>query len=162
MNGHRSVPAAPILIGGAAAGILSGIPLVNCLCCLWILGGAALAVHLAARERTGPVSAGDGALIGAFTGVVAAAANALVGLPLQAVNAAFMRRIVERLAAYGDNFPAGWREWFDRGPGPFSIAWFLVGLAISAAVFAALGALGGVLGASLFGRKKVSAPPQPQ
>jgi len=38
------------------------------------------------------------------------------------------------------------------------LAWFFFGLLISAAIFAALGALGGVLGASLFGKKQAAPP----
>ncbi len=155
----------PVLIGGTAAGVLSGVPFINCLCCLWILGGAALAVHLYARDRSIPTTPGDGAVIGAFTGVAAAAVNTVMNVVFQSANLSFLRRVIERLSANMDNFPPEWQEWINKEPGPVSIPQLLISLAFSAAVFAALGALGGVLGAALFGRKPAApaagSPPQP-
>jgi hypothetical protein len=46
--------------------------------------------------------------------------------------------------------------------GGFSLAGFFLGLFISAAIFAVLGVLGGVIGVSLFGRKKTATPPPAQ
>jgi hypothetical protein len=146
----------PALIGGAAAGFLSGIPLVGCLCCLWIIGGAMLAAHLAAKDYTLSMTAGDGAIVGALTGVIAAVVDALISLPLQALNMKLMQRLMERLAEYSSQLPGNWRDIMQRGMGETSLAWFLLGLVISAAIFAVLGALGGIIGASLFGKK--SAP----
>jgi hypothetical protein len=148
----------PALIAGAVSGVLSGIPLVNCLCCLWIIGGAALAAHLLAGRTDGPLTAGDGAIVGAMTGIVAAVVDALMGIPLRTVNLEFARRLVERMSEFADEMPSGWENWFDRGAGS-SPGLFFLGLFLSAAIFAALGVLGGVIGASLFGRKKPAAPP---
>jgi hypothetical protein len=149
----------PVLVGGAAAGLLSGVPWVNCLCCLWILGGAALSVFLYAQAQPGSTSPGDGAVIGAFSGVVAAGVNTLLNIVFQSANLAFLRRVIERLSANMDNFPAEWRDWMSREPGPVSVAQLIVSFAFSAAVFAALGALGGILGASLFGKRSAGRPP---
>ena len=44
MNPQRPEYLRPALIAGAVAGLLSGLPVVsagNCICCLWIFGGAA-------------------------------------------------------------------------------------------------------------------------
>ena len=159
MTDQRPQMMVPALIGGVVAGVLSGVPLLNCLCCLWIIGGAMLAVHLLARESPVSLTAGDGAVVGVLTGIIAAVTDSLVGIPLRAVNLALARRFLERLSEFaGEGMPSGWESWLEQdiqGPGP---AWFLLGLLISAAIFAALGALGGVLGASLFG-KKTAAPP---
>jgi len=152
----------PVLVGGTAAGVLSGIPWVNCLCCLWILGGSALAVQIYAKDRSAPTSPGDGAVIGAFAGVVAAAVNTMMNVVFQSANLAFLRRVIERLSANMDNFPPEWQDWINREPGPISIAQLVISLAFSAAVFAALGALGGVLGAALFGKRPAGGhPPGP-
>lgn len=152
----------PALIGGAAAGVLSGIPLVNCFCCLWIIGGAMLAAHLLAKDSPVSLTAGDGAIVGALTGIVAAVVDAVIGIPLHAVNAEMVKKFMERLAEFAEDMPAGWESWLDRSASGFSAPLFLLGLFISAVIFAALGALGGVIGASLFGKKKTPAPPEAQ
>jgi len=159
MNGQKPKLVGPALIGGAVAGILSGIPFVNCLCCLWIIGGAILASYLLAKDSPVNLTAGDGAIVGAFTGLFAAAIEALIAVPFQAMNVAFFQKVMERLAEFSKEMPAGWETWFKRGEAPFSIAWFFLGLVVSAAIFAALGALGGIIGMSLFGKK--TPPPAP-
>jgi hypothetical protein len=151
----------PALIGGAVAGVLSGVPILSCLCCLWIIGGAVLAVHLTAKDSSRSLTSGDGAIVGMLTGVAAAVVESLVSIPLKAVNADFVKGLMERMAKYADEMPSGWESWIESGSkvGP-SPAWFLVGLIISAVIFAAFGALGGIIGVSLFGRK-TTPPPGP-
>lgn len=166
MNGSNPRFLTPALIGGAAAGLLSGIPLVNCLCCLWIIAGSAFAAYLLAKDSPVSLTSGDGALVGALAGVVAAVVDSVVSIPFQAANMALSKRMIERLGAYLDQMPAQWNEWLTRSDGSFSITWFFAGLLIAAVVFAAFGALGGVIGASLFGKKTPpaappSAPPTP-
>jgi len=145
----------PALVGGVIAGILSGVPLLNCLCCLWIIGGAMLASYLLAKDSPFSLSAGDGAIVGIFTGIVAAVVDAILSIPLRALNAQFVQGLMKRLAQYAEELPSGWQSWMERRTAGVSISWFLFGLAVSAAVFAALGALGGIIGASLFGKKKL-------
>jgi hypothetical protein len=158
MNEQRPLMLTPALLGGAVAGVLSGLPFLNCLCCFWIIGGAMLAAYLLARESPVSLTAGDGAVVGALSGIAAALVDSLVGIPLHGINLAVTRRMFERLAEFAEEMPSGWESWLDRNAVGFSPAWFFLGLFISAAVFAALGALGGVIGASLFGRKPK--PPQ--
>jgi hypothetical protein len=161
MNNQRPDYLVPALIAGAVAGVLSGIPLVNCLCCLWIIGGAMLATHLLAKNTPGPLTAGDGAIVGALTGIAAAVVDSVISLPLRGVNEAFVRRFMDSLARFADQMPSWWQEWTQRGTTGFSPAGFLLGLFFTAAIFAVLGVLGGVIGVSLFGRKKTLTPPPP-
>jgi len=168
MNGRKPAILMPALIGGIAGGVLSGVPFLNCLCCLWIIGGGILASYLLVKESPVPLTAGDGARAGAFSGVIAAAAASLIGLPLAAMNSAFLHRFIERMAEYVREMPAGWERWFDRGSGPFSLGWFLIGVVINAAVFAVLAALGGIIGISIFNKRttgssgsSAEAPPPP-
>jgi hypothetical protein len=154
MNDHKPNMLAPALIGGAVAGVLSGIPFLNCFCCLWIIGGAVLASYLLAKDSPVSLTSGDGAIVGALAGISAAVVDSLVGIPLHGLNVAVMRRMMERLSEFADEMPSGWENWLDRTGGGVSIAMFFMGLFISAAVFAALGALGGIIGTSLFGKKK--------
>ena len=64
MNEQRPGMFVPALIGGAIAGVLAGIPIINCLCCLWIIGGGMLAAFFLTKESRLRLSAGDGAIVG--------------------------------------------------------------------------------------------------
>ena len=161
-NGRLDSPLTLPLIGGAVAGVLSGLPVIQCLCCLWIPAGAALALFLAARASRGEAAfrPADGARIGAYSGVAAAVVHSLVNIPFQSVHLAFYRRMFEHLAEYGQTMPDGWQDFFNpANTGGFSATGFVLGLLIFAVIFAAFGALGGIIGASLFGRKAPSAAP---
>lgn len=147
----------PALIGGAIAGVLSGIPLLNCLCCLWIIGGAMLASYFLSKDSPVALTAGDGAIVGIFTGIVAAVVDAIISLPLAGINRELMSSIMEKIGEYADEVPAGWETWLEGGGAATTFSMQMFGLLISAVVFAVLGALGGIIGISLFGKKS---PPQ--
>jgi hypothetical protein len=168
MNGPRPALLTPALIGGAAAGVLSGIPVFQCLCCLWIIGGAVLASYFLSRDAAVPPTSGDGALVGAFSGVFAAVVSAVVSIPFTRIQLAFLKKFFARFMEYipAASRPEGLDRLLNYEIRSFSFPLFVLNLIILCAVFAALGALGGVIGMSLFGRKAVSpaappAPPQP-
>jgi hypothetical protein len=157
MDDQRQGMFTPALVGGAVAGILSALPFVNCLCCLWIIGGAMLASYLLSKNSTVSLSAGDGAIVGIFAGIIAAVAHSLVSLPLQGFNRRWLQVFMEQFSQFAEEMPSGWEKLLEQQTRATSLPLFLLGLVILAAIYAILGALGGVIGASLFGRKK---PPQ--
>jgi hypothetical protein len=154
----------PALIGGALAGLLSGVPLLNCLCCLWIIGGAVLATSLLAKKTGGPLTAGDGAIAGALTGISAAVVFVILETsPLGQWNRAFVLRLAENwVRASGQSIPQLEELRRLATAGGQQLPGLLLGLFLYAAVFAALGVLGGVIGVSLFGRKKPGPGAAPQ
>lgn len=154
MDNQRQGMFTPALVGGAVAGVLTAVPIVNCLCCLWIIGGAMLASYLLAKNSAVSLTSGDGAIVGIFAGILAAVIDAVVSIPFQALNQQFVQKFMEQFSQLAEDMPSGWEKWIERGTEGMSMAWFLLGLVISAVVFAAFGALGGVIGASLFGKKK--------
>jgi hypothetical protein len=164
MNNERPEYLVPALIGGGVAGVLSGMPVLYCLCCLWIIAGAVLGTAILARNTSGPLTAGDGAISGALTGIVAAIVFTVLEMsPLGALNRNFVLRLAERWAqASGQSVPqlAQLRQ-LGAGTGR-TLPALILGLFISAAIFAVLGILGGVIGVSLFGKKKPPAGPPPQ
>jgi len=154
MNNQKPGMFKPALIGGAIAGVLSGIPFLNCLCCIWIIGGAMLASYLLAKDSPMDLSAGDGAVVGILSGIVATVMRLFMSLlPLQAYYREFIQKLTESLAEYMEEMPSGWENILEREGGE-SAFMFMVGLMITAVFFAALGALGGIIGVSLFGKKK--------
>ncbi len=158
MTERKANPFPSALAAGAAGGALSGLPYFSCLCCLWIVGAGVLAAYLLTQASPEPPVSGDGARVGALAGVAAAAVASVLSIPLAPMNTAFAKRFLERMAEYVPQMPAGWDQWLTQGGSvSFSLPWFLAGFAINAAVFAALAALGGIIGISLFVRR----PPQP-
>jgi hypothetical protein len=153
MDNQKSAMFSAALIGGAVAGVLSGIPFVNCLCCLWIIGGGVLAAYLLSKGSPVVLNAGDGAIVGVFTGIVAAVAQSILSILFRPVNAEFFRRMMERFAEYAEEMPPGFEDFLEGGSAQFSISGFFIGLIFSAFVFSALGALGGIIGISLFRKK---------
>ncbi|MGB7294935.1 MAG: hypothetical protein WBC70_05040 [Candidatus Aminicenantales bacterium] len=149
------------LIGGVVAGVLTAIPLVNCFCCLWIIGGAMLAAYLLAKDSAAPLTPGDGAVVGILAGIIAAVADAVASLPFETMNREYVQRFMDQLSQFVDEMPAGWENWMEKRAGELSPAWFLLGLLASAVIYAALGALGGTIGVSIFSRKKSPRFPPP-
>lgn len=137
----------PALIGGVALGVLSAIPLVNYCCCIWAIGGGVLAGYLYIKESATLVPTGDGAIVGALTGVVGALAYLVIGLPV-----AFM-------------FGAAQIEEQLRGTGmqvPFSgTVLLIVGSLIAAVCLIVLATLGGLLAIPIFEKRKGDMPPPP-
>lgn len=165
MNNQRPEYLVPALVGGGIAGLLSGMPVLYCLCCLWIIAGAVLATYILARNTSGPLTAGDGAISGALTGIVAGVVFSILETsPLGALNRSFILRLMERwVQASGQSLPQldELRQLGARTG--HTLPALLIGLFVYAAIFAVLGVLGGVIGVSLFGKKKPRAtlpPPQ--
>lgn len=154
MSNQRPGMLTPALVGGVAAGVLTAFPFLGCLCCLWIIGGAMLAAYLLARNSPTSLSAGDGAIVGIFTGIVAAVVDSVVSIPFQAANEEVIRKFMEQISQFTHEMPSGWETWLEKSAAGISPGMFMLGLVIAAVVFSAFGALGGVIGVSLFGKKK--------
>lgn len=152
----------PALVAGAVAGLLSGLPffgLFNCVCCLWIVGGAAWAAKMLADRTPGALlKPSDGAIVGALTGIVAAVVHVVLSSVLKP-DVETARRVVDWLSGLGLEQPYDIDALLERGAGSLSPAWLLLGLFFSAAFYAVAGVIGGVIGVSRFGRK--AAPPAP-
>lgn len=173
MNTQRPEYLRPALIAGAVAGLLSGLPFIgagNCVCCLWIVGGAAMAAKMLAAAAPGLLTSGDGAVVGALTGIVAAVVDAIVSIPLRSFNLGMARRLIEKASELGGQMPSSIEDIFNSSSGVLSPGWFLLGLLVSAVVFAIVGTLGGIIGIALFGKKRLppvtspsapAAPPPP-
>ena len=65
---------------------------------------------------------------------------------------------MDRFAEYAEELPEGWESWLE-GSFEMSVPMLLLSLLISAVIYGALGALGGIIGASLFGKKPTKGSP---
>lgn len=160
MNNQKPEMFVPALIGGGVAGVLSGIPLFCCLCCLWIIGGAMLASYLLAKNSPVALSAGDGAIVGVFSGIIAAVVNVFVSIPFQKITADLIDKAIEYLPQSTEEMPFGMERLMEGGAEGTTISGFFFLLVITAIIFSILGALGGIIGISLFGKKFLPAKPE--
>jgi hypothetical protein len=95
---------------------------------------------------------GDGAIVGIFTGIVAAVIRAFIQIPFYAFEREIFQKWTEKLAEYMEEVPSGWENLVGGGA---SLARFLFGLLFTALFFSALGACGGIIGISLFKKKNL-------
>jgi hypothetical protein len=155
----------PAIIGGAIVGILSAIPFVNwanICCCLWAVLGGVIASYLYIKASPTPVSAGEGATLGALAGIVGAVIYIIIGIPLAilvgtTMNGAFIA-LVERT---NPDQAEMMRRQMDAGT---SIVSAIVGGIIGAILLLIFSVLGGLLAVPLFEKRKggMAPPPAPQ
>lgn len=165
----------PALVGGVLMGVLSALPLIgplgNICCCLWVVGGGALAAYLLQSNQAAPITPADGALVGLLAGLIGAVVHTLVAIPLDFILAPFERAMVERILDMAGNMPPDLRDLFERYGGRrevgpvFFIVGHLLGLMFWAFVGAVFSTLGGVVGAALFKKETppgtIDVPAQP-
>jgi len=139
-------------------GVLTALPVVsigNC-CCLWVLGGGALAAYLLQQDNPDPISLGDGALVGLLTGVFGSVVILIVSIPLAMLVEPMVRQFVTGILEKMENVPPEIRDLaMNRGFTVIRIAGQFVFWLVVGSIFSTLG---GLLGASIF-QKKVPPPP---
>lgn len=138
------------LIGGAVAGVLSIIPVINYCCILWAIGGGVLAVFMYMKGAGGTMTPGDGAKLGVKAGLIAAGVYLLIALPMMLLmGGAMMSDAMQQAGG-------------DQAIGAGALAGIGVGIVfIAAAILVGFTTLGGVIGAAIFGKGTSAAPPPP-
>jgi len=108
----------PALAGGTFLGVLSTLPLMNCLCCLWVLGGGGLATYMLSKQQPGRrLTYGDGAFVGVLSGLFGAIIATVIWIPLKIISARFLPTQQEQIDQILRNMPEmeGWmRDMFTR------------------------------------------------
>ncbi|MGH2583270.1 MAG: hypothetical protein ACRDFQ_10310 [Anaerolineales bacterium] len=131
-------------IAGVAVGFASGIPIIsalNCLFCAWLWVGGAAGVWLYNKREGKSLDGGQGALLGALTGLIAAVVAVGLGFAFNAMG----------MGAQSAFDP----EMMEDYLGGLAVTGLLagIGLLFNLIVFPIFGALGGLIGASLFKQK---------
>jgi hypothetical protein len=139
------------LLGGLIVGVLSvivsQIPFVSLCCCLWGIGGGAVAGLIYIKGSPTRVSIGDGAMIGALAGVVGAVIYLIIGLPIALlIGAAAMQ---QAFAQSGVHIPFS------------GTVLLVVGNLIGGICLIILAAVGGILSVPIFEKRKDVVPPPP-
>jgi hypothetical protein len=135
----------PALLGGLVVGLLSAIPILNYCCCIWGIGGGALAGFLYIKDSPMPVRPGDGAIIGALAGVVGGLLYLMVGVPIAYFfSAAAME---EAFARSGVQLPVT------------GIALFILSGLLGGLFLIVLSVIGGLIAVPIFEKRKDGMPP---
>lgn len=162
LDWHVGLAAAAV--GGVAAGVASVIPVISIGCCLWMLGGGALAVSFYRRRRPfSEVTAGMGARLGAVAGVLGffifaslTAMRLFVEVVLLHLGPRIreeMRQIMEQSAARNpDPQVQAMVQWMTSPQGFATMV--TVGMVMFFLAFVIFSSAGGALGASLFGKRE--------
>ena len=161
----------PALIGGLVIGLLWSVPflnLINLCCCLGVMAGGALAAWLLIKRSPElPVSSGDGAVVGLLAGLVGAGVYLLLGIPIalvfnpqtgvSAVKSIFalmnnpeVNRAMEEAIRNTENQSLAER-----------LVGALVGWGITSVISVGFSAIGGLLGVSMFEKRKGQPPQAP-
>ena len=137
----------PALLGGVIVGLLSALPILNYCCCIWAIGGGALASFLYIKSSPVPVRPGDGAMVGAFAGLVGAIIYLVIGLPIAYFYGA--EAMEEAMGRSGVELPFT------------GTAMIIVGGLLGALFLLALAILGGLIAVPLLEKRKNGTTPPP-
>jgi hypothetical protein len=153
----------PALIGGVLLGVLSVIPFVsavNVCCCLWAILGGALASYLYIKNSPTPVSAGDGAALGAMAGVVGGVIYLILGVPISIAMGPTMQRLMVSLV---ENIDAGQAEMIRQQleGAETSIVSVILKTLLGSVLLLVFSVVGGLIAIPIFEKRKAGPPPPP-
>jgi hypothetical protein len=141
-----------VLLGGLFSGILSALPVVNfgnC-CCLWILGGGALAAYLDQQSLGRHTTAGRGALVGLAAGVAGAFVWLIVSLLIDPLIGPMQQRLVGEFLQIAQDVPPEVRDSLESiGEGRSPIG-YLFGFVFTLCLGSLFSAIGGALAGAFF------------
>ena len=145
----------PALIGGVLLGILSSLPLVNCLCCLWVIAGGILAAHLYVKHSRLSVTLGRGVALGLLTGFIGTLVIALFSIPLQMLmssGSSFAEQIRQSMNQI-PNVPPETRQMFESLSAHAGIL-YAFGFIFMLGFCCLFGMVGGAIGVAIFEKRK--------
>jgi len=139
----------PALLGGLIVGLLSAIPVLNYCCCIWGIGGGALAGFLYIKSSPVPVKIGEGAVVGVLSGIIGAVLYFIIGVPI----AYFISgaNLEQTLRGAGVQLPLG----------VSGLLLFVVSGLIVGALLLVLSIIGGLISVPIFEKRKDIPPPPP-
>ena len=160
------------LTGGVTLGLLSAIPPLsfgNMCCCIWVVGGGALASYLYVRRSASPVLPGEGAELGALTGLIGTLVAHSIGIPLGLIlGDSFNEFIAKAMEGFNPQVAEEVRRQAEiaRGQSVLQKLPMLLGFAVfHTIIYVAFSTLGGLLGVKLFEKRLDTAanmtPPPP-
>ena len=149
----------PALAGGMFLGFLSSIPFIsagNCLCCMWVLMGGAIAAMMLAKQRPGGIAYGDGAFAGVLSGLFGAIIATVVQMSFRAIASRFFesqqQQVEELLRQMGAEGPM--RDWMLRVfSGEISTVTVLFMFFSNLVMFSLFAMIGGILAIAILNKR---------
>lgn len=144
-------------------GLVSSLPVIGILCCLWALAGGAAAAGLYTWRSHRGLTTGMGARLGAVTGLAGFIPFALIFVGKLAFKGKELREAMRKgmeqaVANNPDPNAARVAEWFATPGGTATlITLMLIGFLL---VFLVFSTSGGAIGAALFGQKTPDSGPE--
>lgn len=159
----------PALVGGAIAGILSLIPIVNlgnCCFCSWLVVGGAVASKMLINRTPRPVKSGEGAQVGLMAGLIATGIYLVISLLLlvAGIGEGLQRSIFEGIAnkssdpQFQEMIQKVLEASANQTPGQRLIGALPI-LILLAVFYIGFSTLGGLLGVALFEKRRDQFPP---
>jgi len=155
-----------VLLGGLLIGVLSALPIVNLAncCCLWILGGRRITKNQTQQEHPGPFGLMDGARVGFRAGIFGAVIWLFASTVVELMMAPLQQSAADFMLRGATDIPPEVRSWLENLDNTASMpARMIIGFFFQLFVAAPFAALGGLLGAAMFGRpaepRSIQPPP---
>ena len=151
----------PALLGGMALGLLSSIPIINagnCLCCMWVLGGGALASYMLMKQRPSGITYGDGAFGGVLSGLFGSVVATIISIPIRLIAARVFESQKGTLELLLRDVPAGpMHEILNQMISPeISFVSLLITFLSNVVLFSLFAMIGGILMVAIMERQKRS------
>jgi hypothetical protein len=147
----------PAVMSAICSGVLSGVPLLNAGCCLWMAGGGILAVYFFELKHGRPlVRLGDGARLGLITGFfgffVAFFVNLFSQILIYRGFAKLLDKYREQMAATPIGSDPQAKDFLVWAMTPMGMAvLFLMGTVFFFFIFVTLSTAGGAIGVKALG-----------
>ncbi len=158
----------PALTGGMFLGLLSSLPLIsigNALCCMWVLGGGAIAAFLVSKQRPSGITYGDGAFAGVLSGLFGAIIATIVSIPVRIISTrmfAEQQRALEEAFKDMPNLDGPIKELFMRMASPeVSVVVVSFTFFMNLLVFSLFAMIGGILMVAILDKRGAGSRPRP-
>jgi hypothetical protein len=160
------------LTGGVTLGLLSSIPpisFMNMCCCVWVIGGGALASYLYVRRSPQPVLLGQGAELGVLAGIAGTIVSHSIGIPLGLIlGNSFNQFLLKAFQNFNPQVAEEMRKQMEIAQAQTfaqKLPVILATAAFNSVIYIAFATLGGLLGVKLFEKRQMTinnaAPPPP-
>src|SRR3954471_3584694 len=145
-----------VLLGGLFIGVLSALPIVNVgnCCCLWIVSGGAIAAYFAQQEDPRPLGLLGGARVGFRAGLFGALVWLIASMVINRVVAPLQANTADLMLSNATDMPPEARRWLESMGDNAGAAAVVGGFLLQLFIATPFAALGGLLGAALFGARE--------